>query len=191
VPRRGLDGARVAEQAMAIADADGLDAVTLAAVAAALGVRSPSLYNHVAGRDALLRAIALRGLDELAAAMRDASVGRAGNEALAAAARAYRDYAKAHPGRYAATLRAPARGDDEHAAAAREVLDVVLAVIRAWELEGDDAVHAVRAVRSALHGFVALEAAGGFELPVDLEASFDRLVVAIAQGLTPAQRAGA
>jgi hypothetical protein len=65
------------------------------------------------------------------------------------------------------------------------VLDVVLAVIRAWELEGDDAVHAVRAVRSALHGFVALEAAGGFELPVNLEASFDRLVAAIAQGLTP------
>jgi AcrR family transcriptional regulator len=166
---------------MAIADADGLDAVTLAAVAAALGVRSPSLYNHVAGRDALLWAIALRGLHELAAALRDASVGRAGTEALAAAARAYRDYAGAHPGRYAATLRAP--GDDEHAAAAREVLDVVLAVIRGWELEGDAAVHAIRTVRSALHGFVALEAAGGFGLAVDLEASYDRLVATLAEGL--------
>ena len=39
------------------------------------------------------------------------------------------------------------------------------------------------AVRSALHGFVALEAAGGFELPVDLETSFDRLVATVAAGL--------
>ena len=59
----------------------------------------------------------------------------------------------------------------------------MLAVLRAWEKHGDDAVHAVRTVRSALHGFVALEAAGGFGLPVDLEASFDRLVATIAAGL--------
>jgi AcrR family transcriptional regulator len=168
---------------MAIADADGLEAVTLAAVAGALGVRPPSLYNHVAGRDGLLRAIAVHGLHELAAALREASVGRAGEDALVAAARAYRDYARAHPGRYAATLRAPASGDEEHAAAAREVYDVVLAVMRGWELDDTAAVHAIRAVRSALHGFVALEAAGGFGLPVDLEASYDRLVEAIAHGL--------
>jgi AcrR family transcriptional regulator len=185
VPRRGLGAARVTEQAMAIADADGLEAVTLAAVAAALGVRPPSLYNHVPGRDGLLLAIALHGLRELAAALRDASVGRAGTDALAAAARAYRDYARAHPGRYAATLRAPAPGDEAHAAAAREVYDVVLAVMRGWELDDDAAVHAIRTVRSALHGFVALEAAGGFGLPVDLETSFDRLVATLAHGLAP------
>ena len=63
------------------------------------------------------------------------------------------------------------------------MLDVVVAVIRAWNLEGDAAVHAIRTVRSALHGFVALEAAGGFELPVDLETSFDRLVATVAAGL--------
>jgi AcrR family transcriptional regulator len=184
VPRRGLDAGRVVDEAVAIADAEGLAGVTLAAVAAALDVRPPSLYNHVAGRDALLRAVTLRGLGELAAAMREASVGRAGRDALRAAARAYRAYAHAHRGRYAATLRAPAPGDDEHAAAGQEVLAVVLAIVREWELEGDAAVHAIRTVRSALHGFVALEAAGGFGLPVDLEASFDRLVETVAQGLS-------
>jgi AcrR family transcriptional regulator len=183
VPRRGLDAAQVVDAAAAIGDADGLEAVTLAAVAHALGVRSPSLYNHVAGRDGLLRALALRALGELAAALREASVGRAGPDALAAAAGAYRAYARAHPGRYAATLRAPVPGDAEHAAAAEEVLAVMLAVLRGWELRGEAAVHAVRTVRSALHGFVALEAAGGFGLPVDLEASFARLVATLAAGL--------
>jgi AcrR family transcriptional regulator len=183
MPRQGLDTARVVDEAVALADGQGLEGVTLAGVAASLDVRPPSLYNHVSGRDGLLRAIALRALGELAAAMREASVGRAGRDALTAAARAYRDYARAHPGRYAATLRAPAPGDDDHAAAAQEVLDVVVAVIRAWNLEGDAEVHAIRTVRSALHGFVALEAAGGFGLPVDLETSFDRLVATVAQGL--------
>ena len=62
----------------AIADAEGLDAVTLARVAGGLGVRAPSLYNHVDGRAGLLRALALRGVRELTAALRDAAVGRVG-----------------------------------------------------------------------------------------------------------------
>ena len=56
-------------------------------------------------------------------------------------------------------------------------------MLRGWSLEGDDAVHAARAFRSALHGFVGLEAAGGFGMPVDLDASFERLVATLAGGL--------
>ena len=181
--RRGLDTEHVVEAAAAIADADGLDAVTLARVAGGLGVRPPSLYNHVEGHSGLLRALALRGVRELTAALRDAAVGRSGTDALTAAARAYRAYARAHPGLYAATVAAPAPGDLEHLAAAGETVDVVFAVLRGWDLEGDDAVHAARAFRSTVHGFVVLEAAGGFGMPVDLDESFERLVATLAGGL--------
>jgi AcrR family transcriptional regulator len=183
MPRMGLDPARVVNVAASIADVEGLEAVTLARVAGELGVRSPSLYNHVDGRSDLLRAIAVLSVRELAAALREATVGRSGAGALAAAARAYRGYAQAHPGRYAATLAAPTRGDDEHRAAATEAVDVMLAVLRGWDIEGDDAVHAVRAFRSAIHGFVAIEAADGFGMAVDVEVSFDRLVATLAEGL--------
>jgi AcrR family transcriptional regulator len=183
VARRGLDRDALVELACAIADREGLAAVTLARVAAQAGVRPPSLYHHVEGRAGLLRAVALRGLEELGSALRAAAVGRSGADALHAAARAYRAYARAHPGRYAATTIAPGGGDDAHAAAAAEVLDVVRGVLRAWALEGDDAVHAVRTVRSALHGFVALEAGGGFALPTPLDASFEHLVATVAAGL--------
>jgi AcrR family transcriptional regulator len=179
----GLDAPRVVDVAAAIADAHGLDAVTLARVADELGVRPPSLYNHVHGRPELLRAIALRGVLELAAALREAAVGRSGADALTAAAHAYRAYATAHPGLYAATVAAPAVGDEEHLAAAAQAVDVLLAVMRAWGLEGDEAIHAVRAVRSAVHGFVAIEAAGGFGMAVDVDVSFDRLVCTLAEGL--------
>jgi AcrR family transcriptional regulator len=183
MPRIGLDPARVVDVAAGIADAEGLDAVTLARVAGELGVRSPSLYNHVDGRPDLLRAIAVLSVRELTAALRDATVGRSGADALAAAAHAYRAYARAHPGRYAATLAAPTRGDEEHRAAATEAVDVLLAVLRGWDLDGDEAVHAVRAFRSAVHGFVTIEAADGFGMAVDVGVSFDRLVATIAGGL--------
>ena len=183
MPRAGLDPERVVDAAAPIADAEGLDAVTLARVAGELGVRAPSLYNHVDGRGGLLRALALRGVRALTAALRDAAVGRAGADALAATARAYRAYAHAHPGLYAATVTAPAPDDPEHQAAAGETVEVVYAVLRAWDLDGDEAVHAARAFRSSVHGFVALEAAGGFGIPVDLDESFDRLVAILAEGL--------
>jgi AcrR family transcriptional regulator len=192
MPRMGLDAGRVVEAAAGIADAEGLHAVTLARVAGDLGVRAPSLYNHVDGRSDLLRAIAVLGVRELTAALREAAVGRSSADALTAAARAHRAYARAHPGRYAVTVASPAGDDEEHRAAASEAVDVLLAVMRGWDLEGDDAIHAVRAFRSAVHGFVAIEAAGGFGMPVDVDASFDRLVATLVGGLgepRPARRA--
>ena len=183
VARRGLDRARVVDAAVAIADADGLDAVTLARVAAALGVRSPSLYNHVAGRDGLVNGVAVRATRELGTALRRAATGRSGAEAVAAVAAAQRAYARAHPGRYAATVTAPAPGDAEHEAAAADAVDVLTSVFGGMGLADDELIHAVRALRSAVHGFVALEAAGGFGLAVDRDASFDRLVGALATGI--------
>ena len=183
MPRMGLDTERVVGAAAAIADADGLDAVTLARVADELGVRAPSLYNHVDGRPGLLRAVALLALRELTDALREAAVGRSGDDALAATARAYRDYAREHPGRYAATVRAPGSEDPEQGAAAKETYEVVAAVLRSWNLTGDEAIHAARTFRSAVHGFVVLEAAGGFGIPLDLDESFERLVATLAAGL--------
>jgi len=161
VPRAGLDHDSVVAAAAEIADAEGLDAVTLTRVAAALGVKPPSLYNHVAGRGGLVRGIALLGLAELAATLREAAVGRSGADGLQAAAQAYRAYVLAHPGRYAAgAIIAPAPDDVEHQAAGATVLEVLRGVLRRW----------------------SLEAAGGFGIKLDLDTSFQHLVAALAAG---------
>ena len=186
MPRAGLSTAAVVAAAADIADAEGLDRLTLARVAAAAGVRTPSLYNHVESLDDVRRRVALLALRDLADALRDAAVGRAGDDALVAMADAYRAYARRYPGRYAATQRAPAEGDEEMRTAAAGAVDVVLAILRGYGLEGDDAIHAARAVRSALHGFVTLETGGGFGIPVDLDESYARMVRALARGLRDA-----
>ncbi len=185
--RAGLDRAAVVAAAAQLADRDGLEAVTLASLAADLGVRPPSLYSHVAGQDGLRRALALSGLQELTRRLGRAAVGKAGDAALLAVAHAYRTYAHEHPGVYAATLRAPDPDDAEWDAAGEELLAIVLAVLAGYGLEGSDAVHAVRGFRSVLHGFVALEALGGFGLPLDRDESFARLVDVFMAGLPTQQ----
>jgi AcrR family transcriptional regulator len=183
VARAGLSPAAVVGAAATLADAEGLEALTLAAIAEAVGVRTPSLYNHVSGLGDVRRRLALLGMQELADVLRTAAIGRAGDDAVIATARAYRDYAHRHPGRYAAAQRAPDAADDELAGAARSAVEVMLAILRGYGLEGDEAIHGARALRSALHGFVSLEVAGGFGLPVALDESFDRMVAALARGI--------
>jgi AcrR family transcriptional regulator len=183
MPRQGLDTAQVLEAAVALADQEGLERLSFARLAENLGVRAPSLYNHVAGRGALLRLIKLRGLRELGDLIAAAGAGLAGEQALAATAHAYRSYAHAHPGTYAATLAAVDQPDQELSEAADRLLELLGAILRHWELEGDQAIDAIRVLRSALHGFVSLEQSGGFAMSRDRDASFAVLIGMLAAGL--------
>jgi AcrR family transcriptional regulator len=181
--KAGLDRAAVVRAAVALADAEGLAALSPTRLAAALGVRPPSLYNHVAGDAAIRRELALYGMREMARRLGRAAVGKAGDAALLAAAHAYRAFAHEHPGVYAATERAPDLADAELAAAAAELVGIVLAVLAGYGLEGDAAIHATRGLRSLIHGFVSLEAGGGFGLPTNLDESFSRLLRTFIAGL--------
>jgi AcrR family transcriptional regulator len=165
----------VVAEAARLADEVGHDRVTLAGVAQRFGVAVPSLYKHVGGLDALRGDLAVLALRELGQALAEA-IDRADGDRLRALADAYRAYARAHPGRYAAALRAPHPGDPDGGAAARTVLDTVLSVLAGYGLAGADAIDAARALRAALHGFVALEAVDGFGIPQDVDRSYARLV---------------
>ncbi|SDP26778.1 regulatory protein, tetR family [Nakamurella panacisegetis] len=169
------------EEAEAVADEVGLPNLTLAAIAPRLGVRMPSLYKHVAGIDALRRLLSIRAKNELADVFARAAAGKAGAQALTAMFDAARNWAKAHPGRYAATVRAPEPADEEDVKASNAILNIALAGLADYRLTGDDAIDAVRALRATLHGFVSLERAGGFGLPTDVDRSFERVIAALAQ----------
>jgi AcrR family transcriptional regulator len=179
MPRAGLTPQRVVEEAAAVADEGGLDRLTLAAVAERCGVALPSLYKHVRGLDGLRRDLAVRSVRELTATLSKAAVGRAGSDALHAIADAYRAYATAHPGRYAASVRAPDAGDAEYLAAAADAIAVFTAVLAGYGITGRDAIDAIRGLRAAMHGFVALEAAGAFGMPQSVDGSYARLLDAL------------
>jgi AcrR family transcriptional regulator len=182
-PKARLDHAAVIQAAADLADAEGFDQLTLASLAERLGVRVPSLYNHVSGLPGLRRDLVLLGSRELSARLARATIGRAADDAVVALAQAYRAFAREHPGLYAAAQRAPDPADQEAQAAAREVVEIVLAVLAAYSLQEETAIHAVRGLRSALHGFVTLEASGGFGIPLGLDESFRRLIQMLIRGL--------
>ncbi|MGL4178035.1 MAG: TetR-like C-terminal domain-containing protein [Dermatophilaceae bacterium] len=183
MPRAGLSTDIVVARAADLADAAGLDSLTLAVLAEDCGVRVPSLYKHVGGLADLRRRVALAGLRELHALTTRAVAGRTGRQALGELATAYRAFARARPGRYTATLRAPSPDDEELLSMTDSLTGLLLDVVSDYGHQGDRAVHAARSVRSALHGFVSLEAAGGFGLPQDLDASFDALLAVLDAGL--------
>ncbi len=182
MPRAGLDPNAVTAAAAHLADAEGLEAVTLAGLAKRLNVKPPSLYNHLDGLEGVRRALALKALREISSRMARAAVGLARDDALIAIAAEFRAFAREHPGLYAASLRAADPEDAELAAAGNEVVAVVGAVLAGYGLRGDDALHATRGLRAIIHGFVSLETAGAFGLPLDLDESLRRLLHAFAIG---------
>jgi AcrR family transcriptional regulator len=182
--KRGLTVDDVVGAAATVADRVGFDALTLADVATELGVRSPSLYSHVDGLTGLRRALSLDAVRRLGETITVAAAGRDGTDALRSIAHGYREFARDHPGSYAAILTTPAELDDAPAYAAfASVLPVIVEVLRQLGAAEADAVALIRSVRSALHGFVALEASGGFGLPDDIDASFEVLIDVLVAGL--------
>ncbi|MBD3780232.1 MULTISPECIES: WHG domain-containing protein [unclassified Cellulomonas] len=189
MPRAGLSAAAVSRVALGVVDAGGPGGfadLTLARVAAEAGVATPSLYKHVGSLAALRREVAVLAVRDLTEQLVRATLGRSGPDAVRALCHAMRDYAHAHPGRYAAVQVAadPADPDDAGlAAAGAEVVGVITAVLRGFELPEERAVDAVRAVRAAVHGYVTLELGGGFRLPQDLDRSFAVLVDLVVAGI--------
>lgn len=175
MPRAGLSREVVVVEAARVADEVGYDRLTLATVASRLGVAVPSLYKHVDGLGDLRRDLTVLALGELGVALASA-VGRRDDDELRALADAYREYAQSHPGRYAATLRAVDPDDHDADEVSRAVLQTVFSMLAGYGLSGDDAIDAARSLRAALHGFVSLEAVGGFGMPRDVDRSFARLV---------------
>jgi AcrR family transcriptional regulator len=184
VARAGLTPERLVAEAEHLADEVGMDNFTLAALADRLGVRQPSLYKHIDGMTALRRTISVRAKNELADILARAAVGKSRDDAIRALAAAYRSWAHDHPGRYQATLHAPDPADPDDDAASTAAVTVVLDVLAGYRLRGPEAVHAARVLRSALHGFVSLEAASGFGLPQSIDESYDHLIEACIVAMT-------
>src|SRR5436309_383516 len=109
--RMGLDQASVVEGAVKLIDEEGIEQLSLGRLAERLGIRTPSLYNHVAGLPGLKHDLALYCLRDLLDRITRATIGKSRTEAIVALANAFRAYARETPGRYALTLQAPDPGD--------------------------------------------------------------------------------
>lgn len=167
-------------------NAEGPEALSLNHLADKLGIRTPSLYNHVDGLPGLRRELSLLNARTLAERLNEAAIGQSGPELVRVVMQTIRTYIKEYPGLYISTLRASgtqADVDPELENEEARSVKVGMIVMGSFGLEGEDAVHAVRGLRSVVHGFATLEVSGGFGMSLDLDESFTRLVELFIAGL--------
>jgi len=170
--------------ALTFLDREGWDALTINALAAQLGTKGPSLYNHVTSLDDLRRSVRKRVVGDIINMLGTVGQGRTRDDAVLVMAGAYRSYAHHHPGRYSAFTRMPlAGGDDpEFTTVARAAADPILAVLASYGMDGEDAFYAALEFWAALHGFVLLEMTGVMA-GIDVDAVFSDMVLRLAAGM--------
>ncbi|MGW7204667.1 TetR-like C-terminal domain-containing protein [Streptomyces sp. NPDC054837] len=177
--RAGITPDRLTAAAADLADEVGFESVTLSALARHFGVKDASLYSHVRNLQELRTRVALLAGGEMIDRIAVAVAGRAGKDALAAFAGAYREYALERPGRYAATQIRIDQALVADSPGLRRTAEITYGMLRAYGLEEPDLTDAVRLLRSTFHGYCALEASGGFGAPRDVQKSWKRTIDAL------------
>jgi AcrR family transcriptional regulator len=166
----------IVQKARDLIEAEGLDDLSLNRLAAALGIRAPSLYKHFGSKAELLRAVNMATNRELVAALQEAVASGDTPKAQAMAmARAYRHFACTHPITYglAYSNLAPEQRPDP-----RKLESMALSLQRVWTAicGPDDSLAALRGAWALLHGYVMLELNGHFQRGGNLEEQFERAV---------------
>lgn len=177
--RTSLD--HIVRAARLVLERDGLDGLTMQAVAAEVGVRAPSLYKHVDGRAGLVRLVISHAIDEVADLQRSVPAGPPARwaRALADALRAFGHAEPVAFGMMFAPLPGEWRPDPAHLAEAAGPLLAAAAGL----VGPDDALLAARALTASCFGFVSMELAGAFRLGGDVDAAWaytmDMLIAAL------------
>jgi AcrR family transcriptional regulator len=176
MPRRGLTREAVLAEAVQLVDTHGYDQLSLTSLAERLSVRPPSLYKHVASVDDVRLGLSLIAYRELEQALA-ASLEEDSHAPIIPFASAYRRFAQSHPGLVSSTIRVMPGYEEELREAESAAVQPLLRVLDRYGVrEPSRQIHLARFVRSALHGFVSIEAADGFARSELIEDSYQTVV---------------
>lgn len=192
IPRRRLDRSTVLSAAEDFLDRKGAEALTMTALAAELGVKVSSLYNHVPSLEGLRGELQNRAMRDLGVRLRNEAMGKTGERGLRALAHVLRNFALAHPGRYGLAMTEP-----HDAAAFREAsadaMAAFAAIISSYGIDDVSLDFQVSAF-AALHGVIVLDSAGFLTGSLDgariFESVLDQVVAMLDQASAPEALAG-
>jgi AcrR family transcriptional regulator len=159
---------QIVAAARRLLEEDGPEALSMRNVAAEIGIRAPSLYEHVADKRALESAIIAAGLREQGVALREAVAQDGGADPLVAIAQSWRRWAHAHPHVYCLIYARDLDRGDEAVAEAELYAGAPLREL----FDGD--LIAARVIWAFAHGMVNLELTDRFPPQTDVEAMWVR-----------------
>lgn len=147
----------VIQAASDIADADGLNSVSLKAVGERLSIRTPSLYNHIGGLDDLLREVAHKGMRTMNEQMMHAVIGVSGDTGIKAASIAYFKYVIAHPGIYETIQWAHWHSSSVTIAIFDNYKALLMKLIMSCSMKKGKNDEVLSLIMSVLHGYSSME----------------------------------
>lgn len=188
MPKKGLSRERIVDTAAALVEQKGLENITLHELAGALGVKTASLYNHLQGLPELNARLSERAIERLMEALESAMAGKTGTAALRALADAYRAFAREQPQLYKAMLGLPGFANNRLDELKNSYMQLFRRVLAPYGLPEERQIHFSRLMRSVLHGFVALEAAGFFRRAVEASESYAFAVKTLCEQIEQEQK---
>ncbi|HBF36122.1 MAG TPA: TetR family transcriptional regulator [Firmicutes bacterium] len=166
-PRPGLDTQMILTVAAHIADELDVDQMTLNTLAEHLGVKTPSLYNHISGLSDLRQKLAVYALQELSGRLAEAAIGKSKDDALRAIIYAHRTFVEERPGLYEALCRCKTPSNPAIQNAVERLKAIIGKILEPYNLQEDQLSQIIKIVRSMVHGFVTLRSVGSFGGPSD------------------------
>jgi AcrR family transcriptional regulator len=163
--------AEIVAAARAIVERDGVAALSMQAVADAVGVRAPSLYKRFADRAALLGVVQRELFAELGQRLEVAAARPGPPQALEAMAHDYRAFARARPHLYALMFGADVPHDAAGDEARRLAAQPIVSRLADW-VGRERALPTARVLTAFVHGFVSMELGGAFRLGGNVDAAF-------------------
>ena len=174
---RTVTSESVLAAAVRITEKQGLSNLNIHQLAAELGLKPASLYNHIKGINEVKVNVSKYAINELNKVTRDAAIGYAHEEALFRIACALRNFAAKCPELYNAINLFSTTSPEEYKKMLGLHLNVLHQILDTYKLDDDVKTHFLHAFRSALHGFASLEAVGAFGDNADMDESFRRMTV--------------
>lgn len=173
--KKGINLNSIIRMALSIIDHEGVEQLTIRKVADGLGIKPPSLYNHVESLNQILDYCAQESLVSLHGIISDLLNNQVSpRHSLSNVGFAYRNFAKKFPGKYTLTQTPAFWESEESNLKAEEIVNSLINITRDSNMAEDDQIHFIRNFRSYLHGFITLEINHSFQMEQDVEKSFEK-----------------
>lgn len=163
---------RIMEVTVIVANKKGLFQVTLNDVSNALGIKTPSLYNHVSGIHDLYVHLSIYALKQYTETLTNSAIGLAKRDALEAIANASYEFSVNHPVLLNA-IENPMLLDNELINQSKEhIVHFILKILKPYGFNPSKSIHITRSLRSYLYGFSMLSSQSLFQMNEDYHESF-------------------
>lgn len=173
--------AAVIQVASEIADSNGLNNVSLKVVAEKLNIRTPSLYNHIASLDDLLREVAHTGMKAMNDKMTQSAIGNAGDIAMKSISGEYFQFMIEHPGVYETIQWTIWHGNDETAKIFDDYKSLLTTLSFSCGFKEQVTDEILNLIMGVLHGYTTLQLRFALANPqkakVDLYNAIDTILV--------------